>query len=90
MQGPLPVLMGRRVLLREPREDDGAALFRYTSDPEVTRFLAMEPPGSLDDTLRVWDLTTGCCVRTIEGHRGDVLSVSLSADGRYGLSGSGP
>ncbi len=51
MQGPLPVLMGRRVLLREPREDDGAGLFRYTSDPEVTRFLAVEPPGTVDDTL---------------------------------------
>lgn len=51
MQGPLPVLMGRRVLLREPREDDGAGLFRYTSDPEVTRFLAIEPPGTIDDTL---------------------------------------
>lgn len=51
MQGPLPVLMGRRVLLREPREDDGAALFRYTSDPEVTRFLAVERPAKLDDTL---------------------------------------
>jgi RimJ/RimL family protein N-acetyltransferase len=51
MQGPLPVLMGRRVLLREPREDDGPALFRYTSDREVTRFLAMEPPGVIDDTL---------------------------------------
>jgi RimJ/RimL family protein N-acetyltransferase len=51
MQGPLPVLMGRRVLLREPREDDGPALFRYTSDPDVTRFLAIEPPGTIDDTL---------------------------------------
>jgi RimJ/RimL family protein N-acetyltransferase len=51
MQGPLPVLMGRRVLLREPREDDGPTLFRYTSDPEVTRFLAVEPPGTVDDTL---------------------------------------
>jgi RimJ/RimL family protein N-acetyltransferase len=51
MQGPLPVLMGRRVLLREPRAEDGAALFRYTSDPEVTRFLALDPPGTIDDTL---------------------------------------
>jgi RimJ/RimL family protein N-acetyltransferase len=25
-------------------------LFSYTSDPEVTRFLAIEPPSSLDDT----------------------------------------
>lgn len=43
--------MGRRVVLREPRDDDGPALFRYTSDPEVTRFLAVEQPGSLEETL---------------------------------------
>ncbi len=51
MQGPLPVLMGRRVLLREPREDDAGPLFEYTSDPDVTRFLAIAPPSSPDDTL---------------------------------------
>jgi len=51
MQGSLPVLMGRRVLLREPREDDVARLFEFTSDPDVTRFLAIEPPDSQDDTL---------------------------------------
>jgi ribosomal-protein-alanine N-acetyltransferase len=51
MQGPLPVLMGRRVLLREPREEDAAPLYGYTSDPDVTRFLAVEPPASQDDTL---------------------------------------
>jgi RimJ/RimL family protein N-acetyltransferase len=43
--------MGCRVLLREPREEDGPALFRETSDLEVTRFLAIEPPATLDDTL---------------------------------------
>jgi [ribosomal protein S5]-alanine N-acetyltransferase len=52
MQGPLPVLVGRRVLLREPREDDAARLFELTSDPDVTRFLAIEPPDSADDTRR--------------------------------------
>jgi len=51
MQGPLPVLMGRCVVLREPREDDVAPLFEYTSDPDVTRFLAVVPPASPDDTL---------------------------------------
>ncbi len=50
MQGPLPVLMGRRVLLREPREEDATALFAYTSDAEVTRFLAIDPPESLRET----------------------------------------
>jgi ribosomal-protein-alanine N-acetyltransferase len=51
MQDPLPVLMGRRVVLREPREDDVLPLFEYTSDPDVTRFLAITPPASPDDTL---------------------------------------
>jgi ribosomal-protein-alanine N-acetyltransferase len=51
MQGSLPVLMGRRVLLREPREDDVAPLFEFASDPDVIRFLAFDAPGSPDDTL---------------------------------------
>jgi ribosomal-protein-alanine N-acetyltransferase len=51
MQDSLPVLMGRRVLLREPREDDATLLYEFTSDPQVTRFLALDPPGSPDDTL---------------------------------------
>jgi ribosomal-protein-alanine N-acetyltransferase len=51
MQGLLPVLVGRRVLLREPREEDAGPLFEYTSDPGVTRFLAIAPPNSPDDTL---------------------------------------
>jgi [ribosomal protein S5]-alanine N-acetyltransferase len=50
MQDPLPVLMGRRVVLREPREDDAVPLFEYSSDPDVTRFLAFSPPASPDDT----------------------------------------
>ena len=50
MQDPLPVLMGRRVVLREPREDDAVSLFEYASDPDVTRFLAFAPPASPDDT----------------------------------------
>lgn len=51
MRDSLPVLMGRRVLLREPREDDALPLFEFTSDPDVTRFLAISPPASPDDTL---------------------------------------
>ena len=51
MQGSLPVLMGRRVLLREPREEDAVPLFEFTSDPDVIRFLAIAPPDSPDDTL---------------------------------------
>jgi ribosomal-protein-alanine N-acetyltransferase len=51
MQDTLPVLVGRRVLLREPREDDAVQLYELVRDHEVTRFLAIDPPASPDDTL---------------------------------------
>jgi hypothetical protein len=44
--------------------------------------------GSYDDTLRLWDVNTGDCLRTFEGHTNAVTSVNLSGDGRYVLSGS--
>jgi WD40 repeat protein len=44
--------------------------------------------GSLDKTLRLWELGTDRCLRTFEGHTSTVLSVCLSGDGRYALSGS--
>jgi len=41
-----------------------------------------------DKTLRLWELATGRCVRTFEGHTGSAKSVAISPDGRWGLSGS--
>ena len=49
----LPPLAGHRVLLREPRAADAERLFAYTSDPEVTRFLAIDAPRSVGESLRV-------------------------------------
>jgi WD40 repeat protein/serine/threonine protein kinase len=44
--------------------------------------------GSVDRTLRLWELNSGKCLRTLEGHRGEVTSVVLSGDGQWALSGS--
>ena len=44
MDHRLPVLMGRRLHLREPTRADGESLFACLGDAEVTRFLAFEPP----------------------------------------------
>jgi [ribosomal protein S5]-alanine N-acetyltransferase len=52
MDTRLPVLAGPRVLLREPRAADAERLFVYTCDPEVTRFLAFDPPRSVSESLR--------------------------------------
>ncbi|MBU4036680.1 MAG: protein kinase, partial [Proteobacteria bacterium] len=41
-----------------------------------------------DKTLKLWDVETGKCLRTFEGHSKSVNSVSLSSDSRYAFSGS--
>jgi WD40 repeat protein len=48
--------------------------------------------GSWDQTLRVWDIETGLCLRIFEGHKEGhrhawVESVALTPDGRYAVSG---
>ena len=44
--------------------------------------------GSFDRTVRLWDVETGACVRTLEGHGRWVSSVCFSPDGRMVASGS--
>jgi hypothetical protein len=44
--------------------------------------------GSGDETLKLWEVETGKCLRTFQGHGRSVESVHLSADGRHALSGS--
>lgn len=43
---------------------------------------------SRDKTLRIWNVTTGYCVKTIRGHSNWVRTVCPSLDGRFVLSGS--
>ena len=38
--------------------------------------------GSMDKTLRVWDVDTGRCVQVLEGHASWVMCVVQLADGR--------
>ena len=44
--------------------------------------------GSWDKTLRVWELRTGRCLNTLQGHTSLVNSVAVSPDGRHIVSGS--
>jgi platelet-activating factor acetylhydrolase IB subunit alpha len=41
---------------------------------------------SRDNTLKIWDVTTGFCVKTIRGHADWVRTVTPSIDGRWLLS----
>jgi ribosomal-protein-alanine N-acetyltransferase len=84
MDHRLPVLMGRRLLLREPTPADGERLFACASDPEVTRFLAFDPPRSVAETLEM-------IARVEQGRRQDreytFLVASLAEDEPLGMMG---
>jgi WD40 repeat protein len=44
--------------------------------------------GSIDNTVKVWEASTGELLRSLEGHSGWVFSVVYSPDGRSIASGS--
>ncbi|KAL2884650.1 Vegetative incompatibility protein HET-E-1 [Ceratocystis lukuohia] len=44
--------------------------------------------GSDDNTVKIWDATSGVCLRTLYGHRNSVMSVVFSNDGQLLASGS--
>ena len=44
--------------------------------------------GSLDKTVRVWDVETGQCLAILKEHTAGVLGVAVTADGRRVVSGS--
>jgi WD40 repeat protein len=44
--------------------------------------------GSVDNTVRLWDTTTGAALQTLKGHSGSVSSVAFSPDGKQVASGS--
>ncbi|MGA5526047.1 WD40 repeat domain-containing protein [Streptomyces pseudogriseolus] len=43
--------------------------------------------GHADDSVRIWDLSTGRPVRRLVGHDGTVHTVCVTPDGRYALTG---
>ena len=43
--------------------------------------------GSIDHSIRLWDLETGGCLRVILGHNGGVSSIACTPNGRLLLSG---
>jgi WD40 repeat protein/S1-C subfamily serine protease len=81
---------------------DGKLIREFTDHSEWVFSLAFSPDGRFaystsggpdiwsdgkDSAVRVWDVETGKLVRKLEGHKGRVLSVAASPDGRSVLTG---
>ena len=65
-----------------------------TGHPEAVRSVAFSPngktliTGSRDNTVKLWDITSGRELKTLSGHSDSVLSVAFSPDGKTLGSGS--
>ena len=81
--------------LRATLDPPGTGLLRTLAGHSSTvTGVALSPDGrqavsgSLDKTLKVWDLETGAELRTLFGHSDSVNGVALSPDGRRAVSAS--
>jgi WD40 repeat protein len=45
--------------------------------------------GSLDNTIKQWDIYTGELIKTFKGHTSYIYSLAITPNGKYLLSGSG-
>ena len=54
----------------------------------MTNFGSETFPHNLPTRASVWDLATGECKSTLQGHTAQVLSVAVSSDGKTVVSGS--
>ena len=61
-----------------------AGINAYAFSPDRKRALT----GSNENTVQLWDLETGRCLRVLEGHTSQVVSVAWSVDQRRALSAS--
>jgi WD40 repeat protein len=85
-----------RPLITTLHPPGGAEIFTLEGHDGPVDAVALTPDGrlavsgSVDRTLKVWDLTRpDAPPRTLTGHKGVVLAVALTPDGRLAVSGSG-
>ncbi|KAJ5899031.1 hypothetical protein N7495_003775 [Penicillium taxi] len=79
-----PVVEKSWSLCLQTLEGHSDSVLSIAWSPDGTRLAS----GSMDDTVRIWDLATGQSVSTLEGHRGLVRSIAWSPDGTRLASGS--
>ena len=75
--------------LRGHKNQITAVQFLNTNEQDPTSANASHLlTSSKDALLKVWDITTQHCIETVVGHRSEVWSMALSADGRTLITGT--
>jgi len=70
--------------LRHDLVEHGDRVTSITISPDGQTLVS----GSIDRTIKIWDLATGTLIRTLDKHTGEVASVAVSPDGEYLAIGS--
>ena len=65
-------------------EGHSSTVYSVAFDPSGSRLAS----GSYDQSVKVWELSTGECVATLEGHSSFVRSVAFDPSGSRLASGS--
>ncbi|MBN8574768.1 MAG: hypothetical protein J0M05_12715, partial [Candidatus Kapabacteria bacterium] len=92
---PLPTSNQCLIRVKQISTNSKDSVRTLTGHASSVRSVAFSPDGSRiasgssDETIKIWDVSTGKELRTLTGHTGWVNSVAFSPDGRKIASGSG-
>jgi WD40 repeat protein len=76
------------ILLADNVKEQEVPIGRIVYDVAVTPGGKYAISGSWDKTLRVWDIETWECIRTLTGHTDSVFALAVTPDGKYVISAS--
>jgi WD40 repeat protein len=93
---PAPKVQPAKKLVQPPEQTEPLAVLerKLTGHGHWVYSVAVSPDGtwatsgSVDRTIKIWDLETGVCRATLQGHTNEVNSVTITPDGKRILSAS--